>query len=106
MWNSKLVMLDEPTAALGVVQTKMVLDLVRRLRDRGLAIMMISHNLNDIFAVADRIAVLYLGRMVVQERTAALDRQSAVEYMTTGERSGQAVGAPGSAEEGSEHGAR
>jgi ABC-type sugar transport system ATPase subunit len=106
MWNSKLVMLDEPTAALGVVQTKMVLDLVGRLRDRGLAVMMISHNLNDIFAVADRIAVLYLGRMVVQERTAALDRQSAVEYMTTGEVSRPAVGARASADEGSEHGAR
>ncbi len=84
MWNSKLVLLDEPTAALGVVQTKMVLDLVRRLRDRGLAVMMISHNLNDVFEVADRIAVLYLGRMAVQDRTSAFDRQSVVEYMTTG----------------------
>src|SRR5205807_5184556 len=72
MWNLKLVMLDEPTAALGVVQTKMVLDLVRRLRDRGLAVMMISHNLNDVFEVADRIAVLYLGRMVAQDRTSAM----------------------------------
>jgi ABC-type sugar transport system ATPase subunit len=84
MWNLKLVMLDEPTAALGVVQTKMVLDLVRRLRDRGLAVMMISHNLNDVFEVADRIAVLHLGRMVAQDRTSAFDRQSVVEYMTTG----------------------
>jgi ABC-type sugar transport system ATPase subunit len=84
MWNSKLVMLDEPTAALGVVQTRQVLDLVRRLRDRGLAVMVISHNLNDVFEVADRIAVLYLGRMVAQDRASAFDRQSAVEYMTTG----------------------
>jgi ABC-type sugar transport system ATPase subunit len=84
MWNSKLVMLDEPTAALGVVQTRMVLDLVRRLRDRGLAVMVISHNLNDVFEVADRIAVLYLGRMVAQDRADAFDRQSVVEYMTTG----------------------
>src|SRR5207245_2760407 len=84
MWNSKLVMLDEPTAALGVVQTKMVLDLVRRLRDRGLAVMMISHNLNDVFEVADRVAVMYLGRLVVQDRASAFDRQSVVEYMTTG----------------------
>ena len=84
MWNSKLVMLDEPTAALGVVQTKMVLDLVRRLRDHGLAVMVISHNLNDVFEVADRIAVLYLGRMVVQDRASAFDRQTVVEYMTTG----------------------
>jgi ABC-type sugar transport system ATPase subunit len=84
MWNSKLVMLDEPTAALGVVQTNQVLQLVRRLRDRGLAVMMISHNLNDVFEVADRIAVLYLGRMVVQDRADAFDRQSVVDYMTTG----------------------
>src|ERR1700674_3260472 len=91
MWNSKLVMLDEPTAALGVVQTKMVLDLVRRLRDRGLAAMMISHNLNDVFEVADRIAVVHLGRMVTQGRATAFDRQSVVDYMTTGasSRSGQ-----------------
>ena len=86
MWNSRLVMLDEPTAALGVVQTRMVLDLVRRLRDRGLAVMVISHNLNDVFEVADRIAVLYLGRMVAQDRASAFDRQSVVEYMTTGGR--------------------
>ena len=84
MWNSKLVMLDEPTAALGVVQTKMVLDLVRRLRDRGLAVMVISHNLNDVFEVADRIAVLHLGQMVAQDRVSTFDRQSVVEYMTTG----------------------
>ena len=84
MWNSRLVMLDEPTAALGVVQTRMVLDLVRRLRDHGLAVMVISHNLNDVFEVADRIAVLYLGRMVAQEPASAFDRQSVVEYMTTG----------------------
>ena len=84
MWNSKLVILDEPTAALGVVQTKMVLELVRRLRDRGLAVMVISHNLVDIFQVADRIAVLYLGRMVVQDKVSSFDRQSVVEYMTTG----------------------
>ena len=84
MWNSKLVIMDEPTAALGVVQTNQVLDLVKRLRDRGLAVMVISHNLNDVFAVADRIAVLYLGRMVAQDRASAFDRQSVVEYMTTG----------------------
>jgi ABC-type sugar transport system ATPase subunit len=84
MWNSRLVMMDEPTAALGVVQTQQVLDLVKRLRDRGLAVMVISHNLNDVFEVADRIAVLYLGRMVAQDRASAFDRQSTVEYMTTG----------------------
>src|SRR5216683_1850542 len=84
MWNSKLVIMDEPTAALGVIQTQMVLDLVRRLRDRGLAVMMISHNLNDVFEVADRIAVMYLGRLVVQDDVANFDRQSVVDYMTTG----------------------
>jgi ABC-type sugar transport system ATPase subunit len=91
MWNSKLVIMDEPTAALGVVQTRMVLDLVTRLRDRGLAVMVISHNLNDVFEVADRIAVLYLGRMVIQDRASNLDRQRVVEYMTTGRRNGRAV---------------
>jgi ABC-type sugar transport system ATPase subunit len=84
MWNSKLVLLDEPTAALGVVQTRQVLDLIKRLRDRGLAVMVVSHNLNDVFAVADRMAVLYLGRMVAQDVKATFDRQSIVEYMTTG----------------------
>ena len=84
MWNSKFVIMDEPTAALGVTQTTMVLELVRRLRDHGLAVLIISHNLNDVFAVADRIAVLYLGRMVIQDAASAFDRQSLVEYMTTG----------------------
>ena len=84
MWNSKLVMLDEPTAALGVAQTQMVLDLVKRLKSHGLAVMVISHNLNDVFEVADRVAILHLGRMVVQDRLSAFDRQSVVDYMTTG----------------------
>lgn len=84
MWNSKLVIMDEPTAALGVTQTAMVLDLIRTLRDHGLAVLVVSHNLNDVFAVADRIAVLYLGRMAVEAPASTLDRQSAVEYMTTG----------------------
>jgi ABC-type sugar transport system ATPase subunit len=84
MWNSKLVLLDEPTAALGVVQTAQVLALVRRLRDRGLGVMMISHNLNDVFEVADRIAVMYLGRVVAEKPASELDRQTTVQYMTTG----------------------
>ena len=84
MWNSKLVIMDEPTAALGVVQTRNVLDLIKRLRDKGLAVMVISHNLNDVFEVADRIAVMYLGRLVVQEDADKFDRQSVVDYMTTG----------------------
>jgi len=89
MWNSKVVLLDEPTAALGVVQTRMVLDLVRRLRDHGLAVMVISHNLNDIFEVADRLAVLHLGRMVAEGPAREFDRQSVVEYMTTGGAGGR-----------------
>jgi ABC-type sugar transport system ATPase subunit len=84
MWNSKLVIMDEPTAALGVNQTRQVLDLVKRLRDQGLAVMVISHNLNDVFEVADRVAVLHLGRMVAQDKASSFDRQSLVEYMTTG----------------------
>ncbi len=84
MWNSKLVIMDEPTAALGVVQTRQVLDLIKRLRDRGLAVMVISHNLTDVFEVADRIAVLYLGRLVVQDDASKFDLQRVVEYMTTG----------------------
>jgi ABC-type sugar transport system ATPase subunit len=98
MWNSKVVLLDEPTAALGVVQTGMVLDLVRRLRDQGLAVMVISHNLNDVFEVADRIAVLHLGHMVAEGPAGDFDRQSVVEYMTTG-RAGGARESNGAAED-------
>jgi D-xylose transport system permease protein len=88
MWNSKLVILDEPTAALGVEQTRQVLDLVRRLADRGLAVIMISHNLNDVFEVADRLAVLRLGEMVATGPASKFDTQRAVELMTTGRYSG------------------
>jgi ABC-type sugar transport system ATPase subunit len=84
MWNSKLVLLDEPTAALGVVQTRMVLELVRTLRDHGLGVMVISHNLNDVFQVADRLAVLHLGRKVAEGPVADFDLQNVVQYMTTG----------------------
>ena len=63
LWNSKVVMLDEPTAALGVAQTRQVLDLVRRLADNGLGVLLISHNMNDVKEVSDRISALYLGRM-------------------------------------------
>ena len=69
MWNSRIVILDEPTAALGVAQTRQVLDLVNRLAENGLAVVLISHNLHDIFEVATRITVLRLGRVVgVYER--------------------------------------
>ena len=82
MWNSKLVLLDEPTAALGVVQTRVVLDLVKRLRDRGLAVMVISHNLNDVFAVADRITVLRRGRKVADKPVAATSPEEVTALIT------------------------
>jgi ABC-type sugar transport system ATPase subunit len=84
MGEAKLVIMDEPTAALGVSQTAMVLDLVRRLADSGIAVIVISHNLNDVFAVADRVAILHLGRLVSAGPASDYDRQSAVEIMTTG----------------------
>jgi ABC-type sugar transport system ATPase subunit len=84
LWNSKLVIMDEPTAALGVAQTAMVLELVRRLADRGLAVMLISHNMNDVFQVADRVAVLRLGQLVAVQPVAELDPQIVVDLMTTG----------------------
>jgi ABC-type sugar transport system ATPase subunit len=84
LWNSKLVIMDEPTAALGVAQTAMVLALVRRLADRGHAVLIVSHNMNDVFEVADRIAVLRLGRMVAERPAAEMDRQIVVDLMTTG----------------------
>jgi D-xylose transport system ATP-binding protein len=89
LWNAKLVIMDEPTAALGVAQTRMVLDLVRRLADRGHAALIISHNMNDVFEVADRLAVLYLGKMVAVRPASEMDRQIAVDLMTTGASSRQ-----------------
>ena len=88
--EAKLVIMDEPTAALGVAQTRMVLDLIKSLSGRGVAVLVISHNLVDVFEVADRIAVLYLGRLVVSGPASEFDTQNAVEYMTTGS-AGRAV---------------
>jgi D-xylose transport system ATP-binding protein len=88
LWNNKLVILDEPTAALGVQQTAQVLELVRRLADNGLAVILISHNMNDVFAVSDRIAALYLGRMVAQVQATEVTHAQVVELITAG-RSGQ-----------------
>ncbi|MEU1684429.1 ATP-binding cassette domain-containing protein [Micromonospora sp. NPDC005707] len=87
LWNSRLVILDEPTAALGVAQTAQVLELVRRLADNGLAVVLISHNMNDVFAVSDRIAALYLGQMVAQVKTSDITHAQVVELITAG-RSG------------------
>ena len=84
MSQAKLVIMDEPTAALGVAQTTMVLNLIKTLASRNVAVLVISHNLNDVFEVSDRIAVLYLGRLVITGPASDFDRQSVVEYMTTG----------------------
>src|SRR5215203_391316 len=84
LWNSKLVILDEPTAALGVAQTEQVLQLVRRLADRGLAVILISHNMNDVLAVADDIAVLYLGRMTAQVEAKDVSHSQVVLLFTDG----------------------
>lgn len=80
--NSRLVILDEPTAALGVAQTEQVLNLVRRLADSGVAVIIISHNLQDVFKVCDDIAVLYLGRMVTQIDAEKTNQNDVVGYIT------------------------
>jgi D-xylose transport system ATP-binding protein len=87
LWNSKIVILDEPTAALGVAQTEQVLNLVRRLADNGLAVILITHNMNDVFAVADNIACLYLGQMAAQVSAKEVSHGQVVELITAG-RSG------------------
>jgi len=84
MWNSKLVILDEPTAALGVAQTEQVLELVRRLGQQGLGVILISHNLHDVFETADRITVLRLGRDVGVFERRATTQQAVVEAITAG----------------------
>ena len=84
MWNSKLVILDEPTAALGVAQTRQVLELVKRLAQQGLAVVIISHNLHDIFEVADRITVLRLGRAVAVYERDKTTQQEVVHAITAG----------------------
>src|SRR6059058_883608 len=84
MWNSKLVILDEPTAALGVAQTEQVLALVRRLGEQGLAVVLISHNMHDIFETADRITVLRLGRNVGIFERRTTTQQEVVQAITAG----------------------
>src|SRR3954470_21862159 len=87
LWNSKVVLLDEPTAALGVAQTRQVLDLVRRLADHGLGVLLISHNMVDVFEVADRITALYLGRVAADVSAKEVTNTQIVELITAG-RSG------------------
>lgn len=84
LWNSKVVILDEPTAALGVAQTEQVLKLVRQLADNGLAVIVISHNLNDVFQVADNIAAMYLGSMAAQVNKSDVTQNDVVQLITTG----------------------
>jgi ABC-type sugar transport system ATPase subunit len=84
MRDTQLVIMDEPTAALGVSQTALVLDLIKTLAKRGIAVLVISHNLNDVFEVADRIAVLHLGTLVSSGPVSDYDTPSAVELITTG----------------------
>ena len=84
LWNSRLVILDEPTAALGVAQTEQVLELVRRLAEQGLGVVLISHNLHDIFETATRITVLRLGRNVGVFERAKTTQQEVVHAITAG----------------------
>ena len=87
LWDSKVVILDEPTAALGVAQTRQVLDLVRRLADTGHAVLFITHNMVDVFEVSDRVAALYLGQMAADVPISTVDRAQVIELITAG-RSG------------------
>jgi D-xylose transport system ATP-binding protein len=87
LWNSKVVMLDEPTAALGVAQTAEVLKLVRNLAEKGLGVVIISHNMNDVLQVADRVCAMYLGRVAAEVPRSSTSREQLVELITSG-RSG------------------
>jgi D-xylose transport system ATP-binding protein len=85
MWNSRLVILDEPTAALGVAQTRQVLDLVKRLAEQGLGVVIVSHNLHDVFEVADNITVLRLGQNVAEFKRKDVTQEQVVSAITSGE---------------------
>jgi D-xylose transport system ATP-binding protein len=87
MWNSRVVILDEPTAALGVAQTRQVLDLVRRLGEQGLAVVLVSHNQHDIIEVADNITVLRLGQNVAEYKRSEVTQTQVVEAITAGKLS-------------------
>ena len=96
LWNSKVVLLDEPTAALGVAQTKQVLDLVRNLADKGLGVVLISHNMNDVLQVADRVCAMYLGRIAADvEVTKDTRREFLVELITAGRSGDVGIAAEG-----------
>jgi ABC-type sugar transport system ATPase subunit len=80
--EARLVIMDEPTAALAVAETRKVLQLIRRLRDQGKAVILISHNIADVFAVSDRIIVFRRGRKVAERETAATDPEEIVAFIT------------------------
>ncbi|MGN6160637.1 MAG: ATP-binding cassette domain-containing protein [Marmoricola sp.] len=96
LWNSKVVFLDEPTAALGVAQTRQVLDLVRRLADSGVGVVLISHNMNDVIEVSDRVVALFLGRVAAEVKAKESSTTQIVELITSG-RSGDLGLAPATA---------
>ena len=108
MQEAKLVIMDEPTAALGVTQTELVLSLIERLASRGIGVLVVSHNLTDVFRVADRVAVVYLGRLAAVGPVAEFDTASVVDLMTTGastrlhDGSGSEPAASGNVSSGSE----
>jgi ABC-type sugar transport system ATPase subunit len=81
-WGRRIVIMDEPTAALGVRESAMVLELIREVRNHGLAIIMVSHNLPEVFAVADRITVLRLGRTITTLATKDTSLEAIVGMMT------------------------
>jgi D-xylose transport system ATP-binding protein len=106
MWNSRVVILDEPTAALGVAQTRQVLNLVRRLAERDLGVAIVTHNLHDVFEVADKITVLRLGQRVALFEREKTTQQEVVHAITAGKLEhvpGMDGGAP--AEDAAEAGA-
>jgi D-xylose transport system ATP-binding protein len=98
LWNGRVIFLDEPTAALGVAQTRQVLDLVRRLADQGLGVVLISHNMNDVMEVADRVAALFLGKIAAEVMAKDSSTTQIVELITTG-RSGNIGLAPATADQ-------
>lgn len=80
-WNAKMLIMDEPTNNLGVVEQRKVLDLILRLRDQGISVILISHTMHDVFAVTSRIIVMHRGRKVGERRTDQTDPQEIVQYM-------------------------
>ncbi len=83
-FNAKVVILDEPTAALGVEETRKVYDLVREMREQGLAVLMISHNMNHVFEHCDRITVMKTGRVVGTRRTSETSREEILRMIVSG----------------------